>query len=89
MVALLGAHQIGRAKQQFSGFQGRWRPCGVKNSLTNGLFKAITGLGKPNLEWIQTRASQNNGGDANLPDDHIQWTKKRSDPANNGRSYSH
>ena len=57
LVALLGAHQIGRAKQKFSGFQGRWRPCGVKNSLTNGLFKAITGLGKPNLDWIQTHAS--------------------------------
>ena len=66
LVALLGAHQIGRAIQKFSGFHGRWRPCGVRNSLTNGLFKSITSLGKPNFEWIQTRASQNNGGDATL-----------------------
>ena len=42
--------------------------------MTNGLFKHVTGLGKPNLEWVQTDASQHSG-DTNLPLDNIQWTK--------------
>ena len=79
LVALLGAHQIGRAKQKFSGFNGRWRPCGVKDKLTNEMFKFITGLGRPNQKLTQTLASENNRGDPNLPKDHIQWTRVRRD----------
>lgn len=74
LVALLGAHQIGRAIQKFSGFHGRWRPCNNRNTMTNGLFQQITLLGKPNRRWVQSMANEQNGGRDDLDRNNYQWT---------------
>lgn len=86
LVALMGVHYLGRARQKNTGFAGRWRPCGVKNKLTNGLYKWITGRGKPNHMQVQTLASQNNAGSTNVQPDNLQWTRlKNNGQAGKGR----